>query len=128
MHVFAVANLYINQKKVTDQLINFPLRLFIGNKQVKTTFCRYEVAIGESVRGTQILPYTLVPADQTRITLTDLDMTQSRKVFVTIRGYNGAGMYTQITSSGIYISRVSGGLEPLKKLVVNDGQTIGTDL
>ena len=107
-----------------DQYFMFYNNSFETNKQC----CRYEVAVGESVGGTQILPYTLVPAEQTGITLTDLDMSQSRKVFVTVRGYNGAGMYTQITSSGIYISRVSGGLEPLKKLVVNDGQTIGTDL
>ena len=50
-----------------------------------------------------------------------LDLTMVRQVFVTVKGYNEAGLYSSVTSNGVFISHVSSGMPPLGLSIVYDG-------
>jgi hypothetical protein len=44
-----------------------------------------------------------------------------RQVFAILRGYNEAGLFTDIISNGVYISRYTAGYDPIKPMYVRDG-------
>ncbi|CAH1259269.1 FAT1 [Branchiostoma lanceolatum] len=55
-------------------------------------------------------------------------ISQHRQVFVMVRAHNAAGLVNTGMSDGVFISRVSSGLMPLRPMMVYDGETIGEDL
>ena len=69
-----------------------------------------------------------VPEGQLWETVHGLDLSTIRQVFATVKGYNGAGLYSASTSNGIYISRASAGLVPIRGPIVWDGGEKGHDL
>ena len=62
------------------------------------------------------------------VTLHNLDLSRERVVFVTVKGFNAAGLYSTSTSNGVYVSRVSSGKEPVGKSYVYDGSDVGKDM
>ena len=94
----------------------------------KLHFFRYEIAVGSTPGGAQIQQFTSVAPNEYTVTLRGLDMLRVNKVFVTVKGYNGAGYSSVATSNGVFISRISAGLEPLQPSMVYDGSVHGRDL
>ena len=84
--------------------------------------------MGTTAGGVQVKPFTEVKSGLPITVLRDLDLSNLRQVFVTVKGYNEAGLYSTSTSNGILISRVSAGLPPLKPLHVYDGTISEADL
>ncbi|XP_066275501.1 uncharacterized protein [Branchiostoma lanceolatum] len=89
---------------------------------------RYEVALGTSTGDGQLQDFTAVNSRLNAIVITNLDLTNVRQVFATVRGTNAAGLSTASTSNGVYISRVSSGLSPLGEIRVWDGEYSTKDL
>jgi hypothetical protein len=50
-----------------------------------------------------------------------LNLYEIRQVFVTLRGYNRAGLSTDVISNGVFISRYSAGFPPFTPFSLNDG-------
>lgn len=90
-------------------------------------YTRYELALGTTPGGTQLMAYSEYPQDTRRVWFT-IDLSSVPQVFVTMRGYNAAGLYSTVTSDGVYISRASAGLESLKPSHVYDGLNPFQDL
>ncbi|XP_066289761.1 uncharacterized protein [Branchiostoma lanceolatum] len=88
----------------------------------------YEVALGTSPGGGQLHDFKLVNTVQNIVVVSGLDLTDVRQVFATVRGTNAAGLSAVSTSNGVYISRVSSGLPPLREPVVWDGEDFTKDL
>ncbi|XP_038050876.1 uncharacterized protein LOC119724026 [Patiria miniata] len=88
-----------------------------------TKITKYEVALGTTPGGSQIKPFHDVSKDQTSELITNIDLSSVRRVYSTVRGYNEAGLTSTAVSNGIYISRFSAGLPPLKPFQVKDGVT-----
>ncbi|XP_070573609.1 uncharacterized protein [Ptychodera flava] len=83
---------------------------------------RYQVAVGTTAGGTQIRSFHDVDStDGLRALVTNIDLYDVPRVFVSVRGYNAAGLYATGTSNGVYISRVSAGLPPIGTGYVWDG-------
>ena len=87
----------------------------------------YEVALGTSQEGTQIVGFTRIDSSQSSYIFTNINLGHISIAYATVRGYNRAGLHTTISSNGVFISRLSAGLIPLGPLQVNDG-TEETDL
>ncbi|XP_066289112.1 uncharacterized protein [Branchiostoma lanceolatum] len=94
----------------------------------ESPIARYEVALGTSAGGGQLQDFTAVKPGQNFVVITGLDLTYVRQVFSTVRGTNAAGMSAVTTSDGVYISRVSSGLAPLREIRVWDGEYPNKDL
>ena len=88
-----------------------------------TQITKYEVALGTTPGGSQIKSFYEVSRDQTSELITNIDLSEVRKLFATVRGYNEAGLTSTAVSNGIYVSRYSAGLQPLRPFEVKDGVT-----
>ena len=86
------------------------------------------MALGSTPGGIQIREFEDVTSGQLSVTLRNLDLSRERVVFVTVKGFNAAGLYSTSTSNGVYVSRVSSGKEPLGKSYVYDGSDVGKDM
>ncbi|XP_078660674.1 uncharacterized protein LOC144905141 [Branchiostoma floridae x Branchiostoma belcheri] len=94
----------------------------------ETDIARYEVAIGTASGRRDLQDFTKVPSGMTSYVFTQLDLLSVGQVFATVRGYNGAGQFALALSNGIFISRLSAGLQPLGKQFVHDGDKRDTDM
>ncbi|XP_078585863.1 uncharacterized protein LOC144867674 [Branchiostoma floridae x Branchiostoma japonicum] len=89
----------------------------------ETPITRYEVAVGTVPGGADLHSFRQVPDPDARFfVVNNLDLSVIRQVFVTVRGHNAAGLSSVAVSNGVYISKISAGLPPLKPLAVNDGK------
>ncbi|XP_033121447.1 uncharacterized protein LOC117120538 [Anneissia japonica] len=88
----------------------------------------YEIAVGSEIGKADIKSFELVSPSLTYYTITGLDLSEVRQVFVMIKGTNAAELSTVAMSNGVFISRVSSGLDPLKRPTVNDGNSTSTDI
>ncbi|XP_022103294.1 uncharacterized protein LOC110986022 [Acanthaster planci] len=91
----------------------------------ETQIAKYEVALGTTPGGSQVKSFYEVSKDQTSELITNIDLSDIRKVYATVRGYNEAGLTSIAVSNGIYISRFSAGLQPLRPFQVKDGVSDG---
>ncbi|CAH1794764.1 unnamed protein product [Owenia fusiformis] len=89
---------------------------------------RYELAVGSTRGGSQLKPFYEVPLDTYIISVSHLDLSQQKMVFVTVRATNAAGLTTISSSNGVHISRISAGLQPLGRFTVYDGSSPGIDM
>ena len=89
---------------------------------------RYQVALGSTPGGTQVHPFEDVSTGALSAVIRHIDLTRERRVFVTVKGYNAAGLHSTVTSNGVYVSRISAGLEPLGASYVYDGSDVNTDM
>ncbi|XP_035700080.1 uncharacterized protein LOC118432563 [Branchiostoma floridae] len=94
----------------------------------ESEIARYEVALGTSPGGGQLRDFTVVNTVQNYFVISGLDLTTVTEVFATVRGTNAAGLSTVSTSNGVYISRLSAGLPPLREIRVWDGEDFTKDL
>ena len=92
-------------------------------KDEDTQITKYEVALGTTPGGTQIRSFYEVDRYQTSELITDLDLSDVRRVYASVRGYNEAGLTSTAVSNGIFVSRFSAGLQPLRPFTVKDGVT-----
>ena len=92
------------------------------------TFDRYQVALGSTPGGTQIHPFEDISSGALSTVINYLDLSHQRRVFATVKGYNAAGLHSTSTSNGVYVSRISAGLEPLGVSYVYDGSDANKDL
>ncbi|CAG2250499.1 unnamed protein product [Mytilus edulis] len=81
---------------------------------------QYEVAIGITPGGGQIKPFVRVPVDTLQYTVNGLNLHGHKKIYVSVRGTNGAGLSSVGTSNGVYMSYLSQGLPPLLHVGVYD--------
>ncbi|XP_038062441.1 uncharacterized protein LOC119732930 [Patiria miniata] len=88
-----------------------------------TMITKYEVALGTTPGRSQIRPFYEVSKDQTSELITNIDLSSVSRVYATVRGYNEAGLTSTAVSNGIYVSRFSAGLSPLRPFQVKDGVT-----
>ncbi|CAH1258771.1 JAG1 [Branchiostoma lanceolatum] len=89
---------------------------------------RYEVAAGTAPGLSDIYPFTTVEGAKRSAVIDGLDLSQQRQVFVMVRAHNAAGLVNTVTSDGVFISRVSSGLIPLRPPIVYDGETMREDM
>ncbi|XP_076086943.1 uncharacterized protein LOC143057517 [Mytilus galloprovincialis] len=80
----------------------------------------YQIAVGTTPGGGQIKAFFDVPQDARYYTVSGLSLKGYRKVYVSIRGTNGAGLSSVATSNGVYLSYLSQGLQPLSHIAIND--------
>ncbi|VDI71255.1 Hypothetical predicted protein, partial [Mytilus galloprovincialis] len=80
----------------------------------------YQIAVGSTPGGGQIKAFFDVPQDARYYTVSGLSLKGYRKVYVSIRGTNGAGLSSVATSNGVYLSYLSQGLQPLSHIGIND--------
>ncbi|XP_070573548.1 uncharacterized protein [Ptychodera flava] len=86
---------------------------------------RYQIAVGSSPGGAQLKLFYDVDLNQGMMaTITGVDLYDVRQAFVSVRGFNAAGLHTTAVSDGIYISRISAGLPPLEGSYVWDGNSL----
>ncbi|XP_064646203.1 uncharacterized protein LOC135499389 [Lineus longissimus] len=86
----------------------------------ETGLSRYQLAVGTSPGGANIKQFFDIPVSSTHYVITDLDLNGVRQIFVTIKGYNGAGLFSITISNGIYLTYLGQGLQPLKPVEVWD--------
>ena len=91
-------------------------------------FNRYEVALGSTPGGTQVHPFEDVSPGTLFAVMCHIDLSRQRRVFATVKGYNAAGLHRTATSSGVYVSRISAGLEPLGVSYVYDDSDGNSDM
>ncbi|KAI0215917.1 hypothetical protein LSAT2_032052 [Lamellibrachia satsuma] len=94
----------------------------------ETEVIRYQVALGSTPGGTQVHPFEDVSPGALSAVIRHVDLSRQRRVFVTVKGYNAAGLHSTTTSNGVYLSRISAGLEPLGASYVYDGNDVSTDM
>lgn len=92
-------------------------------KDDDTQITKYEVALGTTPGGTQVKSFYEVDRYQTSELITNLDLSNVRRVYAIVRGYNGAGLTSTAVSNGIFVSRFSAGLQPLRPFTIKDGIT-----
>ncbi|XP_033637389.1 uncharacterized protein LOC117298318 isoform X2 [Asterias rubens] len=92
-------------------------------KDEDTRISKYEVALGTTPGGTQIKSFYEVDRYQTSELITNLDLSDVRRVYASVRGYNKAGLTSTAVSNGIFVSRFSAGLQPLRPFTIKDGVT-----
>ncbi|XP_070572594.1 uncharacterized protein [Ptychodera flava] len=88
-----------------------------------TPITRYQVAIGTAPGGSQIQDFKDVPVDSTYHVFQGLDLSSVRIAYVTVTGSNAAGLTATAVSNGVFISRISQGLQPLGSNYVWDGDS-----
>ena len=86
------------------------------------------MALGSTPGGTQIRSFTPVADGRLWEVVRGVDLSTVRRVFATVKGYNGAGLYSAATSDGVWVSRASAGLPPLREPQVWDGPQHGQDM
>ncbi|XP_076116641.1 uncharacterized protein LOC143084119 [Mytilus galloprovincialis] len=80
----------------------------------------YQIALGTTPGGGQIKPFFDISIDVKYFTIGGLDLMGQRKVYVSIKGTNGAGLSSVATSNGLFLSYISQGLPPLTHIGVYD--------
>lgn len=85
---------------------------------------RYEVSVGTTSGGTNILNWTNVGLAQT-YTATALPLVHNTKYFINVRIYNGGGTYTISSSDGITVDTVAPVL-PIPAMIAEPAYTSGT--
>ncbi|VDI67222.1 Hypothetical predicted protein [Mytilus galloprovincialis] len=80
----------------------------------------YQIAVGTTPGGGQIKAFFDVPQDARYYTVSGLYLMGYRKVYVSVRGTNGAGVSSVATSNGVYISYLSQDLQPLSHVGISD--------
>ncbi|VDI54125.1 Hypothetical predicted protein [Mytilus galloprovincialis] len=80
----------------------------------------YEIAVGTTPGGGQIKPFFTIQAETNYYTVTGLNLNGLKKVFVSIKGTNGAGLSSVSSSNGLYLSYLSQGLPPLSHIGIAD--------
>ncbi|OPL32680.1 hypothetical protein AM593_07850, partial [Mytilus galloprovincialis] len=80
----------------------------------------YEIAVGTTPGGGQIKPFFTIQAETNYYTVTGLNLNGLKKVFVSIKGTNGAGLSSVSSSNGLYLSYLSQGLPPLLHIGIAD--------
>ncbi|XP_070573950.1 uncharacterized protein [Ptychodera flava] len=89
---------------------------------------RYQLAVGTSPGGTQLRDfYDVENTDGFVALIRNIDLYGVRRAYVSVRGYNAAGLSATATSNGVFISRISAGLPSIGPSYVWDG-TSDTDL
>ncbi|XP_070574642.1 uncharacterized protein [Ptychodera flava] len=87
-----------------------------------TPVVRYQLAVGTSPGGTQLRDfYDLENTDGFVALIRNIDLYDVRRAYVSVRGYNAAGLSATATSNGVFISRVSAGLPAIGSNYVWDG-------
>ncbi|XP_078575736.1 uncharacterized protein LOC144861641 [Branchiostoma floridae x Branchiostoma japonicum] len=95
----------------------------------ETPISGYEVAVGTVPGAADLHSFHQVPHPDTRFfVVKNLDLSDIRQVFVSVRGQNAAGLSSVAVSNGVYISKISAGLPPLTPLIVNDGDSHSGDM
>ncbi|XP_078658229.1 uncharacterized protein LOC144903712 [Branchiostoma floridae x Branchiostoma belcheri] len=95
----------------------------------ETPITRYDVAVGTVPGAADLKSFRQVPDPDVRFfVVKNLDLSDIRQVFVTVRGHNAAGLSSVAVSNGVYISKISAGFPPLTPLVVNDGSSSRGDI
>ncbi|XP_070573769.1 uncharacterized protein [Ptychodera flava] len=101
-------------------------RLFVaweGFKDPESLVERYQVAVGKNPGTTDILDFADVDVSLGLCAFIDgVDLYDVRRAFVSVRGYNLAGMHSTAVSNGVYISRVGAGLPLLEGTYIWDGR------
>ncbi|XP_077996024.1 uncharacterized protein LOC144449371 [Glandiceps talaboti] len=83
---------------------------------------RYQLAVGTNPGGTQLQNFYDVDTNNGLIAvITNIDLYNVREAYVSVRGFNAAGLYSTATSDGVYISRVSAGLPSIGNSYVWEG-------
>ncbi|XP_070573546.1 uncharacterized protein [Ptychodera flava] len=91
-------------------------------EDAESPIVRYQVAVGTSPGGAQLKTfYDVEVNNRLMAVITGVNLYDVRKAFVSVRGFNAAGLHTTAVSNGIYISRISAGLPPLEGSYVWDG-------
>ncbi|XP_070573688.1 uncharacterized protein [Ptychodera flava] len=88
-----------------------------------TPITRYQVALGTTPGGVQLKDFEDVPIDSYHYVFQDLDLSSVRIAYVTVTGSNAAGLTATAVSNGVFISRISQGLQPLGSNYVWDGNS-----
>ncbi|XP_078658230.1 uncharacterized protein LOC144903713 [Branchiostoma floridae x Branchiostoma belcheri] len=90
----------------------------------ETPITGYDVAVGTVPGAADLSSFCQVPDPDVRFfVVKNLDLSDIRQVFVTVRGHNAAGLSSVAVSNGVYISKISAGFPPLKPFIVNDGRS-----
>ncbi|XP_070562157.1 uncharacterized protein [Ptychodera flava] len=91
-------------------------------QDTESPIIRYQLAVGTSPGGAQLKTFYDVDTNNGLFALiTGINLYDVRQAFVSLRGFNAAGLHTTVVSNGIFISRVSAGLPPLNGSYVWDG-------
>ena len=85
----------------------------------------YQVGLGSTAGGTQVAAFTGVPPGRLSLIVRGLDLSRVTRVFATVKAFNAAGLYSTVTSNGVYVSLVSSGMPSLRQSVVHDGDRDG---
>ena len=85
------------------------------------------MALGSTPGGTEIRHFEDIKHGQLSVVIRNLDLSRERRVFVTVKGFNAAGLHSTATSNGVFVSLVSSGKEPLGKSYVYDGSDLNND-
>ncbi|KAK3609657.1 hypothetical protein CHS0354_035942 [Potamilus streckersoni] len=80
----------------------------------------YQLAVGRTRGGGQIVSYFEVDSKINTFTITGLNLVGERQIFVSVKGTNAAGLSSISTSNGVYMSYLSQGLAPLRHVGVYD--------
>ncbi|VDI79784.1 Hypothetical predicted protein [Mytilus galloprovincialis] len=80
----------------------------------------YEVAVGTTPGGGQVKPFFSIPMGTSYYSVTGLNLNGLKKVYVSIKGTNGAGLSSVSFSNGLYLSYLSQGLPPLVHIGIAD--------
>ncbi|KAJ8321023.1 hypothetical protein KUTeg_002610 [Tegillarca granosa] len=80
----------------------------------------YHIAVGTTPGGGQIKPFFKIPITSKYYTVSGLNLNGQRKIYVSVKGVNGAGHSSVASSNGVYMSYLSQGLPPLSHVGVFD--------
>ncbi|CAC5409205.1 unnamed protein product [Mytilus coruscus] len=80
----------------------------------------YEIAVGTTPGGGQIKTFFSIHPETNYYTVTGLNLNGLTKVYVSIKGTNGAGLSSVSSSNGLYLSYLSQGLPPLSLIGIAD--------
>ncbi|XP_048250418.1 uncharacterized protein LOC124151537 [Haliotis rufescens] len=95
----------------------------------QTGIAKYEIAVGTTPGGGELKSlFEVDNVDQRHTYVTGLLLKGQRKIYVTVKATNGAGLSTISISPGIYMSYLSRGLPPLTHVGVMDGESQHGDM
>ncbi|KAL5014713.1 hypothetical protein ScPMuIL_008983 [Solemya velum] len=86
----------------------------------------YYLAVGTTPGGGQVQQFYKVPTTKTNHIITGLILKGLSKVYVSVKGVNGAGLTSVTVSDGVYMSYLSQGLPPLHPVEIWDSNEKST--
>ncbi|KAL5015119.1 hypothetical protein ScPMuIL_009389 [Solemya velum] len=86
----------------------------------------YHLAVGTTPGGGQVQQFFKVPTAKTNHIITGLILKGLSKVYVSVKGVNGAGLTSVTVSDGVYMSYLSQGLPPLYHVGIWDSEEQST--